>query len=155
MKKLLISGLAFLSLACVVSAQEYTQGDMRVMRPWMLEVPPVSANGAAYLTIRNQSAQDDVLISVESAAAESVEIHEHVHRNGLMKMQKIDALLVKAGSDVPFAPGGYHLMLMGLHQPLKAGERFPVTLHFKAAGDMQVDVEVVQQMPETSIHTSH
>ena len=60
----------------------------------------------------------------------------------MMSMQKVDSVDVAPGKDLRFAPGGYHLMLMGLKQPLVAGERFPLTLHFRKAGDVPVEIVV-------------
>ncbi len=55
-----------------------------------------------------------------------------------------------------FAPGGYHLMLMGLKQPLVAGERFPLTLHFRKAGDVPVEIVVESKAPaEQGGHEQH
>lgn len=60
-----------------------------------------------------------------------------------MRMREVtDGVAVAPGTTVKFAPGGYHIMLMGLKQPLKAGDRFPLTLKFAKAGSVTVDVQV-------------
>ncbi len=79
--------------------------------------------------------------------AGKAELHEHLHADGVMKMQQVPAVSIPAGGEVQFAPMAYHVMLFGLQRQAKAGERFPLTLHFEQAGDLQVEVAVQQEAP--------
>lgn len=136
---LLLIGCA---LAQLVNAHEFEAGELHIAHPWSRALPPVAPTGAAYLQISNHGDQVDTLLGADTPVAEKVEIHEHVHADGLMKMQRVDRLEVAPGDTLSFQPGAYHLMLFNLKQPLNAGEQFPLTLHFAVAGDVDVVVKV-------------
>ncbi|MEH6671883.1 copper chaperone PCu(A)C [Halopseudomonas sp.] len=123
-------------------AHEYELGELYIDHPWARPLPPVVPSGAAYLRIQNRGAGTHTLLAARSPIADKVEVHEHVHVDGLMKMQQVERLTIPAGETVTFAPGGYHLMMFGLKQPLVAGERFPVTLVFEEAGSIEVEVMI-------------
>jgi copper(I)-binding protein len=69
-------------------------------------------------------------------------LHESFTDHGVAKMRDVPALSVEPGKPVVLAPGGYHLMLMGLKQALKEGDTFPVTLSFEKAGQVTAMVKV-------------
>ncbi|MFK7730515.1 MAG: copper chaperone PCu(A)C [Pseudomonadales bacterium] len=71
----------------------------------------------AYLTIHNKGREDRVLLSASSAYANRIEIHEHQHSEGRMRMIKRSSLPIAANSDTALKSGGAHLMLFGL-QPV-------------------------------------
>ena len=98
-------------------------------------------NGAAYLTITG-GATDDTLIGAATPAAASASVHESRMDNDMMTMRAVPEMEIPAGKTVSFAPGGYHVMLMGLKQKLVAGESFPLTLRFAHAGPVTVQVQV-------------
>ena len=99
------------------------------------------ANGAAYLQLSAKG--DDVLVSASAPVATKVEIHTMSMDGDVMKMRVLDKLEIKAGEKMSMQPGaGAHVMLMGLKQPLKAGDSFPLTLNFRKAGKVTVDVTV-------------
>jgi periplasmic copper chaperone A len=101
------------------------------------------ASGAAYVRIENKGKAADKLLSVSSPVAQSVEIHTMAMEGNLMKMREVSEVDVRAQSIIDMQPGaGYHIMLMGLRQPLKAGDKFPLTLVFEKAGKAEVNVEV-------------
>ncbi|GAA3710860.1 copper chaperone PCu(A)C [Oceanisphaera sediminis] len=133
---------AMLLASAAVSAHDYHGGDLDIAHPWSRPLPPVATTGVAYLTITNKGAAEDVLLSAESPVANKVEIHTHIKEGDLMKMRQLDELVIPAGGEQILAPGGHHLMLMGLKQVPAVGERFPLTLHFKQAGDVEVEVAV-------------
>jgi copper(I)-binding protein len=77
------------------------------------------------------SASDTSLVKVESSASDSIEIHSMSMENGIMKMRMLEQLDLKAKTPNKLAPGGFHLMLFDLKNPLKAGETVSFSLHFK------------------------
>lgn len=104
-----------------------------------------SSNGAVYLTIRNQGETAVSLMSVTAVIADAVEIHETKIENDVMQMRQItDGLEIPASGHVQMAPGGHHIMLIGLSQDLEEGDTYPITLHFEGEGDVEVMVEVIQ-----------
>jgi copper(I)-binding protein len=65
-----------------------------------------------------------------------------VRDGDVMRMRPVDGVEIRAGQTVTLRPGGFHLMLIGLSQPLRQGETVPVTLRFERAGDVQVALSV-------------
>lgn len=100
-----------------------------------------SRPGAAWLTIRNSGAADR-LVGAESPAAVRVELHRHIHRDGIMSMRRMEAIDIPAGGVAALEPGGDHLMLFGLEPGLETGASFPLTLLFEKAGAVTVEVRV-------------
>tara|TARA_Y100000758_G_scaffold33175_1_gene21791 strand:+ start:2535 stop:3017 length:483 start_codon:yes stop_codon:yes gene_type:complete len=136
---LLLIGCA---LAQLVSAHEFEAGELHIDHPWSRALPPVAPTGAAYLSISNHGDSADTLMGARTDIAGKVEIHEHVHADGVMKMQRVDSLTIEPGATLTFAPGSYHLMLFQLKQPLAAGDSYPITLQFANAGEVEVQVKV-------------
>ena len=95
---------------------------------WLRQSIPGAENGAGFGTLRNTSDEYIVIVAAYSDAAADVELHRHIHRDGQMAMEQIEALSVPAGTEVRLQPGGYHLMLMQLHAPLEPGQEYQVTL---------------------------
>lgn len=101
---------------------------------------PTATTGAIYLTIA--SPENDRLIAVFSPAGAMAHIHESKDENGIMKMEMLESLDLAAGSETVMAPGGLHIMLMGLKAPLKKGESLPLELTFEKAGVVSLMVPV-------------
>ncbi|MNC17203.1 hypothetical protein D3C75_650760 [compost metagenome] len=131
-------------LACVLPsfAHEYKVGELTIDHPWSRELPPNAPAGAAYFTLHNQGAEADRLIAASSPRAQKSELHTHLQQDGMMKMVQIPGVDIPAQGEVVFQPGGNHVMLFGLSQPLTAGEQFPLTLEFEKAGKVDVQVKV-------------
>ncbi len=102
---------------------------------------PAGATGVVYLTVTNHGAPD-TLTSVASPVAASAGLHETIDDHGVMKMRPVASLPVSPGKPLTLAPGGYHIMLMGLKRALVAGTAFPVTLTFARAGAVTVTATV-------------
>ncbi len=122
MKKLLCS----LALIASVAQAQTTATD-----PWVRGT--VAQQKATGLFVQLTSAQGGKLVAGSSAVAERVEIHEMTMVGDVMKMRQIDALPLPAGKAVALKPGGYHVMLMDLKQPLTAGTVVPVSLVIEGA----------------------
>jgi copper(I)-binding protein len=96
---------------------------------WARATAPGQEVGAAYMSLK--SARAAKLLKVKSPAAGSVEIHEMSMNNGVMKMRMLDVLELPAGRTVKLEPGGFHLMLIDLKKPLKAGDNIEISLTLK------------------------
>jgi copper(I)-binding protein len=103
---------------------------------------PGAETGAVYLVLMNHGAVDDTLTGLSTPIAAKAELHRSTDSGGVAKMEAVPDLLVKANDGVTFAPGGLHVMLMGLKQQLKPGDSFPLTLDFAKAGPVTVTVAV-------------
>ncbi len=119
-------------------------GGLIVKDAWARSSPMNAEMGAVYFTVMNRTGQDDVLTGVSTSVAGMAEIHQSVMESDVMKMQPVPGGRVEVpnGGTVTFEPGGLHVMLMGLKEPLKAGDTFEIVLHFERFGDVRVQVEV-------------
>ena len=109
-------------------------------------------NSAAFLQLANKGKTDDALVSASSAIADRVELHMMSMEGDVMKMRAIDSIELKAEDSLTMKPGqGPHLMLLGLKKPLKAGDKFPMTLNFRKAGTIEVSVEII----DIAVHGKH
>lgn len=132
------------ALAAPASAQITRKSSITAVDPWSRATSPRANIGAGYVTIRNTSAQPDRLVSATSPRAAKVEIHTMSLNDGIMRMRPLpNGLEVPAGGEASLAPGGNHVMLIGLKSPLRAGERIPATLRFARAGDVRIAFQVV------------
>jgi copper(I)-binding protein len=114
-----------------------------IEKPFSRATPGGAKIGAGYMTITNKSATADRLVSASSPAAGKVEIHEMSMQDNVMKMRELpNGLLIDGGKTVSLAPGGYHLMLLGLKTPLRKGDKVSVTLNFEKAGKVDVTLDV-------------
>ena len=135
----LLPVLGLLSLAASAHAHGFKAGALEIGHPWARETPVGATVGAGYLTVTNTGTDADRLIAVETSGAGKVEIHEATNENGVAKMRPVAAVDIPAGGQAKLAPGGFHLMLIGLKEGLAEGMRIPATLVFEKAG--RVDVE--------------
>jgi periplasmic copper chaperone A len=117
-------------------ATSFAVGDLVIESPWARE--SVTRTGAAYLTVRNDGDQDDRLIGVASEVTDKAELHSSVMQDGVMRMRAVEAVEVPAHGEAVLAPGGLHVMLVGLKAPLEEGGSFALTLTFEDAGEVEV-----------------
>lgn len=135
---------ALLALASAPAyAQEVKAGDLVITQAWSRATPAGAKVAGGYLTIENKGSAADRLVSGAGDVAGKVEIHEMAMNNGVMTMRPLDkGLVIEPGKTVKLAPGGYHMMLMDLKQPLKQGDKVPVTLEFEKAGKVALSLDV-------------
>jgi copper(I)-binding protein len=130
----------------VVHAQEVT-----IKEPWVRgTVRGQKATGAFMQLKASESAS---LVSVESPVAGTVQIHEMKMENDVMQMRPISRLDLPAGQSVDLKPGGYHVMLMDLKQPLKKGESVPIRLRFEGKDKTFKTIEIQAQVRELGAST--
>ncbi|MEJ5060151.1 MULTISPECIES: copper chaperone PCu(A)C [unclassified Pseudomonas] len=148
---------ALLLPACFANAHEYKAGELEIAHPWSQELPPNAPTVAAYFVIHNQGKTADRLLSVDTPIAGEAQLHEHVMQGDMMKMQHVPSVQIPAGGEVTFAPMAYHVMLLNLKDRslLSDGKRFPLTMHFEKAGDVQVEVAVQKQAPQDMQKHAH
>lgn len=122
--------------------------NLQVLSPWLRATPPGSTVAAGYLTLRNTGNSDLKLVGVSSPLAQSCEIHQSIDQNNRAEMRPVTGgLVVKAGQTLSMAPGGYHLMLMGLNHPLVAGSSGTLALLLGDGSRLQVTAPVRAQEP--------
>ena len=132
--------LAFAACFLVAGAAAAQTAPVELKDAWARATPGKAENGAAYLTIVSPGA--DRLVSVSTPVAKKAELHMMTTEGGVMKMRPLAGLDVPADQPMTLKPGGAHIMLTGLNQPLQAGQSFPLTLSFEKAGQREVTVAV-------------
>jgi len=141
MKMILLACGVIMSLVTLsIAAQQNDGTGLVVERVWARA--STGATGAVYLSISNHGTAPDRLLAVRTPMAEKAELHESKMENGVMKMRPLGPITIGPSQSAVLKPGADHVMLMGLKQPLKQGETFPLTLTFEKAGDIQVNVKI-------------
>ena len=141
MKTTFLASLALLAFATTATADSaISVSDARAF-----QTAPSAMAGGGFLTITNTGASDDTLIAV-LADFPRVELHTTAFENDIARMVHVDTIPVPAGETVTLAPGGLHVMFMGLQgKPLTAGDTIAATLVFEQAGEMPVTFAIVKR----------
>lgn len=142
--------IAAFALAAVVvaaapstNANEYKAGPLVIDRPWTRATPGGAKVAGGYMTISNTGNTPDRLVGGSLVRATRFEVHEMKMEGTVMRMRELpNGLEIGSKQAVKLAPGGYHVMFMGLTQPLKQGERIKGQLVFEKAGTVDIDYVV-------------
>jgi len=118
-------------------------GPLRIEQPFARATAPTARAGGAFMTIVNSGATADRLLRAESSVAQRVELHTVIKEGDVMRMREVPAIDVPANGKATLAPGGFHVMLMELKAPLKAGDTAAITLVFEKAGRIEVAVPIL------------
>ncbi|MGV8805695.1 MAG: copper chaperone PCu(A)C [Polaromonas sp.] len=131
----------------LASSAVYAQG-VDVSKAWVRPtVQGQKASGGFMTLTAKEGAQ---LVGVSTPVAGVAEVHEMKMEGDVMKMRALPALDLPAGKAVELKPGGYHLMLMELKQPLTKGSQVPLTLHFKDAKGVESQLQVMAPVSLTA-----
>ena len=133
MKKFVLS---IVSIAAVFGA------DIEIERAYARASIPNVPNSAAFFVIKNNSDKDIAITSANSDIAKKNELHTHIKENKMMKMMKIEKLVVPAKSSLELKSGGDHVMLMGLKKELKVGDEISLELSFSDGDKKSIKVPV-------------
>jgi copper(I)-binding protein len=136
-RRLLLAALLIAPLS-LAGANEALQ----VLDPYVRAVPAGQDQTAAYMTLRNGGQKSVALTQAASPAARAVELHTVVDEGGLKKMRPVPQIEIPAGGEVQLRPGGLHIMLIGLKEPLKEGARVAITLTFQDGSRREVSAPV-------------
>lgn len=134
--------LVALAIAAALAALPAVAGELAVTNAWSRSTPPVAKVGVAYFTLRNDTKKSDRLLKLSTPVATKVEVHRTEVIDGIARMREVAVLHVDAGQVLEFQPGGLHVMLTGLKQPLVAGTAFDLEMLFEVAGPRKVRVDV-------------
>jgi periplasmic copper chaperone A len=150
MRRSLFVPLAVVAAAVVAAlhgreaaAADFSIGSIQIGNPWTRATPKGADVAGAYMRLSNKGAAADRLIGGSSPAAGRFEVHHMTVEDGVMKMRPVDGgLEVKPGETVELKPGSFHIMLMGLKQPLEKGQKVKGTLVFEKAGTVEIEYAV-------------
>jgi periplasmic copper chaperone A len=130
------------ALAVALAAWPALAGELTVTGAWARTTPPGIPMGAAYLTIHNDTKKSDRLLKLKASVGRKAEVHRTEVIEGVARMREVSVLHLAPGEKAEFAPGGMHVMLMGLEKPLVEGGSFELELLFEVAGPRKVKVLV-------------
>ncbi|WP_372880670.1 copper chaperone PCu(A)C [Psychromonas sp.] len=132
---LLVSGLLLLSTQVFAT-------QLSVEDAYVRATPPNSKNSAAFMVINNTGNEEVKLIAAASDIADRVELHTHIHADGMMKMRQVPEVSIQAQNTVALQPGGYHVMFVNLKQPLKEGQSVAILLYFDNGEQIKVNAPI-------------
>ncbi len=136
-----VAGMALLLALCWVAAAR-AQADIRVAEAWVRVNPAEIATARGHVRLENTGNRLDRLLAAHSPVAERIELHTHVMESAVPQMRRVAAIDLPPGERVRLEPGGLHLMLLGLRQPLMAEQRFPITLVFERSAPLTLEFSV-------------
>jgi len=123
-------------------ARDRLQGDIAIGHAWSRPTAEGMGMGVGYLVMTNRGPSPDTLVSASTPVAERVEFHESTLVDGMSRMRPRADIPLAAGMTVKLEPGGLHLMLVGLKAPLVSGTQVPLTLEFRKAGRVTIEISV-------------
>lgn len=124
-------------------AEDYSLGTLRIGNPWTRATPKGASVAGCYMRITNSGTAPDRLVGGSSEVAGRFEVHSMVMEQGVAKMRPVEGgLEIKPGETVELKPGSFHVMLMGLKQPLEKGQKVKGTLKFEHAGKVDIEYAV-------------
>jgi copper(I)-binding protein len=134
-----IYGVLLLMLSMAASGKDPVK-EIDVTDAWVRATHAGQQTGVAYMKIISQ--KNAALVKVETPVAKRAEMHNMEMKESVMVMREVDAISLPASNEILLAPGGYHIMLMHLKQPLKAGDKVPLKLSFKLGKEIiEMDVQ--------------
>lgn len=139
------------ALAFFVQANSQAQSEtphIQVERIYSFATPPVVKNGAVFMTLKNTHDEDDALVGVTSDIARTLEIHTHIHEDGILRMREVDSISIPASGEAVLKPMGDHIMLIGLNETLETGDQFDLTLTFEKSPSITTKVKVYKRGAE-------
>lgn len=143
--RLAFAALAALSIAGAAQAAPAVRG------AWSRPAAQ-GATGGGFMTLSNPDKTADALVAAETPWARETQIHQTTMSGGMASMKRQDRVAIAPGAKVAFAPGGYHLMFMGLTRALKPGDAVPVTLSFASGAKVKATFLVGMGPPAQGQH---
>ncbi len=123
-------------------AHQYQLGKLVIGHPWSRATPAGMSTGVAYLFITNNGTEAELLTGASTPAAAAVQFHETTISEGMARMRPLTGIAIAPGATVRIEPGAIHLMLIDLKAPLEPGKPVPLTLEFRKAGSITVQLAI-------------
>lgn len=123
-----------------------------VSNVWVKTTVPGGSVSAAYMHIKSTTALK--LVKAESSLAGIVEIHDMKMNGGVMQMKALDSLDIPVGKTVELKPGGTHVMLMKVKEPIRKGDKVPLTLTFEGTNKklMAINLDAIARENDAQHH---
>ncbi|MGP1486099.1 MAG: copper chaperone PCu(A)C [Campylobacter sp.] len=120
----------FFLLSLLIGTFSVYGADIEVSNIYAKATPPSAQNSAIFFEVKNNTDKVIKLISANSPASKTAELHTHQHIDGMMKMVQVDSIEIPANGETKLAPGGLHVMLIGIKNPMNEGDKIDATLEF-------------------------
>ncbi len=120
---------------------------VEALAPYVRPTPPGSTGTAGYLRLKNPSAQPAALAGAHAEGVDAVELHTHIQEGDTLMMRQVARMELPPGAEAVFEPGGLHLMLIGVREPLAEGGVLPISLEFEGGVVREVNFAVTQSPP--------
>lgn len=117
-----------ITLVLLFSIMSVFATDLLVEDAYVRATPPNLPNSAAFMVLKNSSNENISVVKATSNVSKNVELHTHDMKDGVMKMYQVPKIDIPAKAETILKPGGFHVMFIGLHKPLKVGEKVTFTL---------------------------
>lgn len=151
MRLVILASALSLTAASALAADAASRW-LSVAEPWSRPAAQ-GASAVGYLSVTNTGPSADVLMAVETPAAASASMHRTTMNGTVMSMREIKGgLAIPPGKTIAFAPGGDHIMLVGLKKKTVVGDRLPATLVFQKAGRVAIELSVRASAPAAHHH---
>lgn len=159
MYRFLATALLAAALAPAATAQDKAAGAgvpaLDLEGAWVRALPPTQKTTAAYLTLTNRGGTAIEIVGASTGIAEQVEIHTTREVEGYMRMERLPRLSVAPGETLRLAPGGVHLMLLGLERMPLPGESIELCLQPAAGPAVCTDADVRRSESAPPAHDHH
>ena len=147
MKRLI--ALALLSVSTLLASS------IEIKDAYVRATPPGLPNSAAFMTVVNKTSEDRTIVKVSSTVAKAVELHTHDMSNGMMRMYQVPKVTIPKKGQTVFQPSGYHVMFIGLYNPLKVGETVTFTFEFKNGETKTITAPIKSVMSGMNHNMNH
>lgn len=148
--KWLAVAAALITVGAVAALARAAEPEIGLSDAWARPTLGAGRTTAAYVTITNSGSNADRLTAVDAPGAGSVEIHTAGMENGVMRMRRLEGLDISASETVAMAPGGYHIMIIDVEEPVQVGSTVPLTLTFETSGNVTIDATVSMTPPAST-----
>lgn len=132
----------FCAIASFIAPQAGADSTLAVREAYVRAAPPGQPHGAAFMTLINTGSTARALVGASSPVSTVVELHTHRHEDGMMRMRRLERIDIPAQGQTVLAPGGLHLMLIGLRQALQPGDQVALTLVFDDGQQLALELPV-------------
>lgn len=136
-----LNNVVSIATLMLMSTASYA-ASIEVVNPYARAVAAGHPNSAAFMVLKNNSADERALVSARSNVSKVVELHTHKKEGGMMRMRQVEKMVIDANSETVLKPGGLHVMLIGLKQPLMVGNNIDLELEFDNGEIIKLSVPV-------------
>jgi len=143
--KLTLSTLA-VAAAFTVAMPSFAAGtaadNVTAVDPYVRLAPPGQMVTGAFVVLKNNDDKDHKVVKADNPASKVTELHTHTMEGGMMKMRPVKDIEIKAKGETALKPGGLHIMMIDLKQPLKEGENVAISVTFEDGSSKKFDAPV-------------